>query len=109
VQKASQMNLNDMQSAVVRVMEQYCSQYSITLDDHFAQLKLYEEIGEFTQAVLIHKQLCRTDKHQSATDSQAALAEELADILGMVLVNAHLWDIDLQQAIKNKWMAKLKP
>ena len=40
--------------------------------------------------------------------SKKELAEELADVAGMVIVNAHLLGVDLEEAINKKWIDKEK-
>ena len=80
----------------------------MTIDEDFSLLKLYEEVGEFTQAVLIHRKKCRPEKYVSEEDSKQELAKELADVMGMVMVNAHLLGIDLMDAIDKKWINKEK-
>ena len=97
------MEFRELQSTIMHVIEQYGKNYKIAIDEDFALLKLYEEVGEFAQAVLIHRQKCRTEKYLSEEDSKAELAKELADILGMVIVNAHLLGVDLQEAVEQKW------
>jgi NTP pyrophosphatase (non-canonical NTP hydrolase) len=34
------------------------------------------------------------------------LADELADIIGLAIINADLFGIDLEKAIKEKWLNK---
>ena len=36
------------------------------------------------------------------------VAKELADVVGLVMVNAHLMGIDLEEAIVKKWIEKVK-
>ena len=69
-------------------------------------LKLYEEVGELAQAVLIHKKKSRPEKFVSEEISKNELANELADIMGLLIVNAHLLGIDLEEAIERKWIKR---
>ena len=82
----------------------YGKQYNITIDQDFALLKLYEEVGELSQAVLIHRKKSRPEKHLAEEISKEEVAKELADVLGMVMVNAHVMNIDLEEAITKKWI-----
>ncbi|MFH1838251.1 MAG: MazG nucleotide pyrophosphohydrolase domain-containing protein, partial [Candidatus Kuenenbacteria bacterium] len=85
-----------------------CKNYNIQLDEDFALLKLYEEVGELTQAILIHRKKSRPEKYVSEEISKKKLAEELADIVCSTIVNAHLLGIDLEEAIDKKWFNKEK-
>ena len=34
------------------------------------------------------------------------LADELADIIGLAIMNANLFEVDLENAIRKKWLTK---
>ena len=55
---------------------------------------------------MIHKKKSRPEKFVSEEISKNELANELADILGMLIVNAHLLGIDLEEAIERKWIRR---
>lgn len=71
-------------------------------------LKLIEEVGEFYQAVLIHRRKCRPEKFVAKEISKNEVAKELADVVGMAMINAQLMGIDLEKAIDKKWIHKNK-
>ncbi len=98
------MEFKELQEKVVQNALNYGKKYNVKIDEDFALLKLYEEVGELAQAVLIHKKKSRPEKHVAAEASK----KELADILGMVIVNAYLLEIDLEDAIDKKWINKEK-
>ena len=100
------MEFKDIQQKVVKNAIEYGKKYNIKIDKDFALIKLYEEVGEFSQAVLIHKKKSRPEKYVSEDVSKKELAKELADVVGMAMVNAHLFDIDLEEAIDKKWIKK---
>jgi NTP pyrophosphatase (non-canonical NTP hydrolase) len=102
------MDFKELQEKVVKNAMDYGQRHNIKIDEDFALIKLYEEVGEFTQAILIHRQKCRPKKYVSEEVSKAELAKELADVVGMAIVNAHLLGIDLEQAIDKKWINKEK-
>lgn len=102
------MEFKELQKKVIENAIKYGKKYGVKIDEDFALLKLYEEVGEFAQAVLIHRKKSRPEKHVSKEISKKELAKELADILGMVIVNAYLLDIDLEEAIDKKWINKEK-
>jgi len=98
------MKLKDLQKKVVQNALNYGKEYNIKIDREFAMLKLYEELGEFAQAVLISEKKSRPEKYISEEKAKDEMAKELADVMGMVLVNAHLLDIDLEEALEKKWL-----
>lgn len=100
------MEFKEIQQKIVENAIRYGKKYNIEIDEGFALIKLYEEVGEFSQALLIHKKKSRPEKYVTESISKRELAEELADIIGMVVVNAHLLDIDLEEAIDKKWIKK---
>ena len=102
------MDFKDLENKVIQNALNYGKKYNIDIDEDFALFKLYEEVGELAQAILIHRKKSRPEKHISIEISKQHIAEELADILGMIIVNAHLLNIDLEKAIDKKWIKKEK-
>lgn len=102
------MDFKELQDKVVKNLVNYGKKYSIKIDEDFALLKLYEEVGELAQAVLIHRKMSRPEKHVPEAISKKEVAKELADVVGMAIVNAHLLGIDLEEAIDKKWINKEK-
>ena len=100
------MDFKELQDKVMQNAVNYGKKYNIKIDEDFALFKLYEEVGELAQAVLIHRKKSRPEKHISFDKSKQNLAEELADVVGMAIVNAKLLDIDLEKAINKKWINK---
>lgn len=102
------MNFKELQKKIVENAINYGKKYNVQIDEDFALLKLYEEVGELAQAVLIHRKKSRPEKFVSVEVSKNELAKELADVFGMVVVNAHLFGIDLEEALDKKWINKEK-
>jgi len=100
------MDFREICDKVFQNAQDYGKKYHVLIDQDFALLKLYEEVGEYAQMVLVHRKKSRPEKHLAETESKKLLAHELADIIGMVIVNAALFDIDLEQALKDKWLEK---
>lgn len=99
------MDFKELQEKVFQTALRYGAQYKVAIDQDFVLLKLYEEVGEYAQAVLIHHKKCRPEKYLPEEDSKKELEKELADVLGMVIANARLFDIDLENALKHKnWL-----
>jgi NTP pyrophosphatase (non-canonical NTP hydrolase) len=98
------MTFQEMQKGVLAVADKYGKRFGIIIDQDFALLKLYEEVGEYAQAVLIHRKKSKPNKLRSEEDSKNLMAEELADIIGLAIMNAELFGIDLERAVKEKWL-----
>jgi NTP pyrophosphatase (non-canonical NTP hydrolase) len=101
------MTFEELQKGIIKVAERYGERYEIPIDQDFALLKLYEEVGEYAQTVLIHRKQSRPEKHTQEKESRKMLAYELADIVGLAVLNAHLFEVDLQQALEEKWLSKI--
>jgi len=100
------MEFKELHDAIIKVAEIYGKKFKIKIDENFALLKLYEEVGEFAQSILIHRKKCKPEKYLNKNKSKEMVANELADILGLVIINAHLLGVDLQKAIEEKWLIK---
>lgn len=101
------MEFKNLQSKVLKTAEAYGKKYGFPIDLEFTSLKLVEEVGEFYQALLIHLGKCRKEKIVPEGESKAELAKELADVVGLAMVTADVLDIDLEKAIKEKWIKHL--
>ena len=100
------MEFKTLQDGVINNATKYGKKYNVKIDEDFALIKLYEEVGEFSQAVLIHRKKSRPEKHVAENISKKEVAKELADVVGMAIVNAHLLGIDLEEAIDKKWISR---
>ncbi len=98
------MQFKEIQSKVMKHAKAYEKKYKVKIDEEFAMIKIVEEVGEFAQAVLIHKRKSRPEKFVPKKESLDHVAEELSDVVGMALVNAELMGIDLEKALKKKWI-----
>lgn len=102
------MDFKELQDKIFKNAIEYGKKYNIAIDEDFALLKLYEEMGELSQAVLVHRKKSRPEKHKPEEVSKEELAKELADVLGVAIVNAKLLGIDLEDALKRKWIDREK-
>lgn len=82
--------------------DSYARHYGIDRDADWYVLKMLEESGEVAKAwnKLTHRGR-RRDAMPEALEQD--LADELADLLGMVLLVARQKDVDLNAAIARKW------
>jgi len=102
------MTLKVLQKKLVKNFFDYSQRHNIKVDQDLVTIKLFEEVGEFAQALLIHQKRCRESKYTTSKISQQELGKELADVIGLALVNAHILGIDIEKAIDEKWIHKKK-
>ncbi|MEK7096647.1 MAG: MazG-like family protein [Patescibacteria group bacterium] len=102
------MEFSEVARGIVNTGKKYGNKHNIRIDQDFALTKLYEEIGELAQAWLIHTKKCRPEKYVSNEKSKQLISEELADVVGVSIMIADLLGIDLEKAINEKWLSKLK-
>ena len=97
------MDLREYQKEIVKIVKIYSKTQNINLNKDFALKKLFEEVGEFSQAVLISEGQARKKKRRTAKENKKELSKELADVLGLVFFNAEVHNIDLTEAFETKW------
>jgi len=102
------MEFTELQNKVVENALNYGKKYNVLIDEDFALLKLVEELGEFSQAILIHRRKSRPEKFLPESESKEEVAKELADVVGMAIVAAHVLNINLEDALNKKWIGKEK-
>jgi NTP pyrophosphatase (non-canonical NTP hydrolase) len=100
------MQFSELQNEINKNMDRYATQHNVTVDENWAVLKLLEELGEFSQSIIIHRRQSRPEKYLPEAESKEEVAKELADVVGMAIVCAKLFDIDLEQALSKKWIKK---
>lgn len=96
------MTFKEVEENVLKIADIYKKELEIDMNKEFAAIKLFEEVGEFAQAILIHNKQSRPEKYQNV-DTKKLLEDELADVVGMAIINAQIHDIDLLEAFKRKW------
>lgn len=102
------MRFADLCEKVLEVYDRYAEDNGIKVNDDYAVLKLVEEVGEFAQAVIIKKGMCRTEKRVPPAESRRNVGAELSDILGLTILCADRMGVDLESAIAEKWLHFLK-
>ena len=100
------MDFKEIKKGAYENAKGYGEKYDIEIDEEFVMLKLFEEMGEFSEALLTYKNKSRPDKQLPKEESEAELAKELADVVGMAMVVAEVYDVDLEEAMKKKWLKK---
>ncbi len=99
-----EITLTELKAAVLDLVESYSRQFRIAIDAEFAAVKLFEEVGEFAQALLAKKGKTPPSRLSGDTDAQTRLGEELADVVCLAILNAHMHEIDLTAAVLRKWV-----
>jgi NTP pyrophosphatase (non-canonical NTP hydrolase) len=101
------MDLNTLIKKVVMVSDQYEKNCNIKRDEDWYILKLHEEIGELTQNYLSYTHRGR-DRNLTQKELKKNISNEVADILGQILLFANYHDIDIEKAMEDKWFSYLK-
>jgi len=91
---------------IEEVSREYAETVGIDRDAVYFLLKLHEEIGELTQAFMMLHQMSR-QKGQNSEQIQKAFRAEIADALCHLLLLAHHHQVDIEGAIKEKWLRYL--
>ena len=97
------MTLSELTADVLRISDIYAAEHGIDRDRDWALLKLQEELGELTA-----EHLRVSSRARGVADPQAQ-ADEAADVLGMLLIYCHGQGIDLEAAMRRKWLRWLEP
>ena len=92
---------------ILRVAKIYGERFNVIIDLDFALSELHDEVGVYAHAVLIHRKKTKPEKYEPENEMKEMLGEELADIIGMVVVNADYFGIDLKKAIQRKWIGRV--
>jgi len=95
--------LSDLRTSVLRISDIYAAEHGIERSADWALMKLQEELGELTA-----EHLRMTGRARGAADA-GKRADEAADVLGMLLIYCDAAGIDLEQAMRDKWLKWLEP
>ncbi|MHA6287121.1 phosphoribosyl-ATP pyrophosphohydrolase [Maricaulis sp. CAU 1757] len=96
--------LNALGGRIAQVCDIYAENYDIDRSGDWYLLKLHEELGELTQAYLAAGGRSR---RPAGPEARQALALEMADTLGMLLLLARDEGVDLDAAVQEKWLSWL--
>jgi len=96
------LDLKALQGDVLRISDIYAAEHGIDRSGDWALLKLQEELGELTA-----EHLRISGRARGQVDVQAQ-ADEAADVLGMLLIYCDGAGIDLEAAMRRKWLKWLE-
>lgn len=97
------MKIADLKADILRISDIYAREHCIDRDRDWALLKLQEELGELTK-----EHLNLSGRARGKPDAEA-LADEAADVLGMLLIYCERAGIDIETAMQRKWLKWLEP
>ncbi len=100
---AADLTLKALTASVLRISDIYATEHSIDRDRDWALLKLQEELGELTAEHL------RLSGRARGAPDESALGDEAADVLGMLLIYCARNGIDIEAAMRRKWLKWLEP
>jgi len=96
----------EISEKVETVSQGYIGKIGVVRTPDWFVLKLQEELGELTQAYMKVKGQARTNG-KTSEELNHAMAEEAADVFCHVLLFAKHNGIDLDKAVKEKWLKYL--
>ena len=92
------LDLKALQADVLRISDIYAREHGIDRSGDWALLKVQEEVGELTA-----EHLRMSGRARGAADA-GKLGDEAADVLGMLLIYCDAAGIDLEAAMRRKWL-----
>ena len=98
------MTVQELITEINKNADWYAYKFNVKVDKEFAALNLVKEIGQFAEARLIEQGLAT--KKLDACAAKDRMTQELVDIMALAIINANLYDIDLEKAIAEKWIKK---
>ncbi len=101
------MDIQEIQKKIATVSDNYAKHCSINRDDDWYILKLQEEVGELVQNYLSFTGRGRK-REKTDEEIKTDFANELADVMGQVLLLAQHHNINIEEALERKWFTYLK-
>lgn len=96
-------SFQQIQERILQNAKKYSEQYGISYDASFCMIKLMEEVGELSEALLTSMHKSRPEKYISEKVSQERIASELADVFAMTIICADVMNIDIASEVLKKW------
>ncbi|MFA5135959.1 MAG: pyrophosphatase [Patescibacteria group bacterium] len=96
------MGIKELTRKIESISQLYSRKYKIKRSSSWFVLKLQEEVGELTQSYLMMKGKGR-NKNKSQTEMRSDFKKELADVFCHVLLLAESNEVDIEEAIAEKW------
>jgi NTP pyrophosphatase (non-canonical NTP hydrolase) len=98
------MTIENLIQEILKNADWYAQKFGVKVDKQFAALNLVKEIGQFAEARLIEEGI--SAKKLNGAEAKDRMTQELVDIIALAIINANLYDIDIEQALQEKWIDK---
>lgn len=102
------MNTHEMTDRIERISAAYAERFDLDRSQEWFMLKLQEEMGELTQAFMNLHGMGR-DRGQSPQEIRQEFIDECADVFGQFLLFTHHHGVDLDEAVRTKWLRWEQP
>lgn len=100
------LNIQEITKNIESVSVSYAEKHDISRTNEWFILKLSEEVGELIQSYLKLTGQARSNDVDEHT-LKCNFEDEIADVLGQILLLANHHNVDLISAIERKWLAWL--
>ena len=100
------MDLRKLAREIVKNAQWYEQKHGVEVDEHFAAYNLIKEIGQFADSILLSQGKVKQSRRLEPGEVKDRLSQELVDIIALALINADLYDIDIDAEIKSRWIAR---
>jgi NTP pyrophosphatase (non-canonical NTP hydrolase) len=97
------LTLSEVADSAERISDIYADKFGVRRDDDWYLIKLQEELGELAQA---HLRLSSRGRGEACEHDRA---DEVADVLCQLLLYCRRFGIDVDAAVRRKWLAWLEP
>jgi NTP pyrophosphatase (non-canonical NTP hydrolase) len=97
------LTISEVADSAERISDIYAAKHAIVRDDDWFLLKLQEELGELAQA---HLRLSSRGRGEATEQDRA---DEAADVLCQLLLYCRRFGIDVDKAVRRKWLSWLEP
>jgi NTP pyrophosphatase (non-canonical NTP hydrolase) len=91
-----------LRDKIAEAGSRYAASLNVDPTDDWMILKTLEEAGELVQSFLRYSKRAHS-RGLSAEELKRALDDEIADLVGISLVLAKRFDVDLLAALERKW------
>ena len=96
------LSLAELQERLAAVSDIYARLFDVNRTKEWYLLKAQEELGELTSAYL--KSTNQTRTKVTADEAEKNLRDEMADVLSFLLLFAREMNIDVEDALHQKWL-----
>lgn len=95
------MKLLALQDQIKRIVSKYADEHDLNPNADWAFIKFQEEFGELAEAYLAHT---KRNRIKDSNPTKTCLEDEWSDAFCFLLYFASQNNLDIQEAIKRKWL-----